>query len=104
MRCGAFACLLDAVTEGMCAFHLHAASASEMRVPPHSTCGKCHRAIKEDDWVSRTMHQDKHKKTGSTRFAWQHYVCPPPTPRKLSRVAFKKSSKPLFADMLLDIE
>lgn len=104
MRCAAFACLLDAVAFGFCRFHQNAASAEEMRVPPHSSCGKCHKAIKEQDWVSRTMHQDKHKKTNATRFSWQHAVCPPPVPRKLSRAAFRKSDKPLFGDLLLDVE
>lgn len=84
-----------------CVIHRDAVLASQI-AKKLGTCGRCKRVISAEDYVSRTMRQDKHKKTGATRFSWVHAVCNP-APRAPSRAARKKAPKPLFSDLLLEV-
>lgn len=96
--CQVKTCLLRALPdEQFCCLHLGAVLARDVHADT-SSCGRCHRTIGREDFVSRTMHQVKHKKTKSTIFSWQHAFCQLPI-KPPTRAARRKAPKPLLADL-----
>lgn len=100
--CAVKTCLLRALpNDQFCCLHLNAVLAQSVAADiKGNTCGRCHRAIHPQDFVSRTMLQIKHKRAGgATSFAWQHAFCTRPPATGPSKAARKKAPKPLFADL-----
>lgn len=95
-------CLLtEAPGSRYCAVHTVAVLASTVKAD--GVCWRCGCTIRRDDLVSRTKRQTKHKTTGETRFQWQHHLCQAPA-RQPGKAARRKAVKPLFADILLEVE
>lgn len=100
--CAVTTCLLRALpNDQFCCLHLNAVVASQVAADiKGNTCGRCHRAISKDDFVSRTMLKVKGAHN-QTHFAWQHAFCQA-KPKEPTKAARKRAVKPLFLNLTMD--